>query len=120
MKFSSALAVLVLVLIAILSAVSSTGTAPAAAAGAAPDGKAIFLAQKCNMCHSIEAQGIARTSKSEKTKGPDLGGLSKRHNADWTKKWLNKEEQLNGKKHLMAFKGTPQELDALVAWLQTQ
>ena len=120
MRLSGAFAVLVVALIAILSAVSSTGTAPAAAAAAGPDGKAIFLAQKCNLCHSIETLGIQRTSKAEKTKGPDLAGQAKRHNADWTKRWLNKEEQLNGKKHLMAFKGTPQELDTLVAWLMAQ
>ena len=34
---------------------------PKAAAAAAPDGKAIFLAQKCNLCHSVSAAGIERT-----------------------------------------------------------
>lgn len=109
-------ALVVLVSIAILSAGPATGTASAQSA----DGQAIFLAQKCNLCHSVDSAGIQRTSKSEKTKGPDLGGVTKRHDAEWIKRWLNKQEQLNGKKHLTSFKGTPQEADALIAWLGKQ
>ena len=89
-------------------------------ASAAPDGKAVFMAQKCNLCHSIDAAGIARTSKADKTKGPDLGGVAKRHDAAWMKRFLNKEEMLNNKKHLKAFTGTPEELDALIAWVRAQ
>jgi mono/diheme cytochrome c family protein len=90
-------------------------------ASAAPvDGKAVFMAQKCNLCHSIDAASIARISKAEKTKGPDLGGVAKRHDAAWMKRFLNKEEMLNNKKHLKTFTGTPEELDALIAWVRTQ
>lgn len=106
------LVVAVLAWIVVLSAVPATG--------AGPDGKALFLAQKCNLCHSVEPAGIERTSKSEKMKGPDLAGVGKRHDAEWTKKFLTKTEMLNGKKHLKEFKGTPEELDALVAWLGKQ
>lgn len=109
---SLVLAVAVLAWIVVLSAVPATG--------AGPDGKALFLAQKCNLCHSVEPAGIERTSKSEKMKGPDLAGVAKRHDAEWTKKFLTKAEMLNGKKHLKEFKGTPEELDALVAWLGKQ
>lgn len=107
--------VLVLTFVAALYALAGR---PAAAA--APDGKALFLAQKCNLCHSVEPAGIARTSKSEKLKGPDLAGVAKRHDEAWIKRWLAKQEELNGKKHLGSFKGTPQEVDALVAWLAKQ
>lgn len=89
-------------------------------ASGGPDGKTVFLGKKCNLCHSIEAAGIQRTSKSEKTKGPDLAGVAKKHDAEWIERWLNKQEELNGKKHLAPFKGTPEELEALVAWLRTQ
>ena len=108
-----ALAVVLPVLLAAL-------LAPTGAQAGAPDGKALFLAQKCNLCHSIDAAAIARVSKAEKTKGPDLGGVAKRHDAAWMKRFLTKQEELNGKKHLKAFTGTPQELDALIAWLLTQ
>ncbi len=106
------LAVAVLAWIVVLSAVPATG--------AGPDGKALFLAQKCNLCHSIDAAGIQRTSKSEKTKGPDLGGVVARRDAAWMKRFLSKDVDVNGKKHLKTFTGTPQELDALIAWLRTQ
>ena len=46
-----------------------------AAGQAKLDGKAIFLAQKCNTCHSVSTEGIAATTKSEKMKGPDLINL---------------------------------------------
>jgi mono/diheme cytochrome c family protein len=91
-----------------------------APASAAPDGKAVFLGQKCNLCHSIDAAGIARISKAEKTKGPDLGGVAKRHDEAWMKRFLSKQEMLNGKKHLKTFTGTPEELDALIAWVRAQ
>ena len=92
------------------------GAAPAAPADKL-DGKAIFLAQKCNLCHAVSSAAIVRTSKSEKMKGPDLAGVGKRREAAWMRRWLTKEESVNGKKHLYTLKGTPQELDALIAWL---
>ena len=56
---------------------SGPGVAPAAAQAAKVlDGKQIFLAQKCNLCHAVSPAGIAATTKSEKMKGPDLVGLS--------------------------------------------
>jgi len=103
--------VVVPVLIAVLFAPASAATV---------DGKAVFMAQKCNLCHSIDAAGIARISKAEKTKGPDLGGVAKRHDEAWMKRFLSKQEMLNGKKHLKTFTGTPEELDALIAWVRTQ
>ena len=92
------------------------GAAPAAAPGKL-DGKAIFLAQKCNLCHAVSSAAVERTSKSEKMKGPDLAGVGKRREAVWMRRWLAKEESVNGKKHLFTYKGTQQELDALIAWL---
>jgi mono/diheme cytochrome c family protein len=86
-------------------------------AGAA-DGKAIFLAQKCNLCHTIDSQQIAKTS--EKMKAPDLsdaGGMVE--SADWLKSFLKKEVKKDDKNHQREFKGTPEELDAVVQWLLT-
>ncbi|HEX4954566.1 MAG TPA: cytochrome c [Thermoanaerobaculia bacterium] len=92
------------------------GTADAAA----PDGKALFLAQKCNLCHSVSSVGITATSKSEKTAGPDLTTVAKPHDAAFMKDFLLKKVDLNGKKHLKEFKGTDEELTALIAWVQAQ
>jgi mono/diheme cytochrome c family protein len=103
--------------VALLGVALFTGPAPV---GGAPDGKAIFLAQKCNLCHSIDAAGIPRTSKAEKTKGPDLAGVAKKHDAAWIKAFITKQKDLNGKKHLKEFKGSAADLDALVSWLGKQ
>lgn len=81
-----------------------------AAAEPPPDGKTVFVEQKCTKCHS--APGI----KGGKA---DLSGVGKRRAAEWMTKWLKKEEQIDGKKHKKAFTGTPLELEAVVKWLAT-
>ena len=91
---------------------------PAAAQPKTLDGKATFMAQKCNMCHSIPAAGIEATTKSEKVKGPDINDL--KTDATMLAKILRKQADLNGKKHTKAFTGSDEELGALIAWLQKQ
>ena len=110
--------VVTVVMLAILY--SGPGAAPAAAqAGKVLDGKTIFLAQKCNLCHAVSPAGIAATTKSEKMKGPDLVGLSKK-DAKILNGYLRKTADLNGKKHVKQFTGSDEELGALLAWLQKQ
>jgi mono/diheme cytochrome c family protein len=84
------------------------------------DGKAIFLAQKCNLCHSVESAGIARTTKSEKMAGPELTDLAAKQDAELLGKYLRKTADLKGKKHGKQFTGSDEELGALLAWLQQQ
>ncbi len=96
-------------------------TGPAAAqAGAAPDGKQIFLAQKCNLCHSVSSAGIEATTKSEKMKGPDLTGRAAKRDAKKISDYLRKKIEIVGKKHGKEFTGGDEELAALIAWLQKQ
>ena len=90
----------------------------AAGQGAKLDGKAIFLAQKCNMCHSVPTAGITRTTKSEKIAGPDLVNI--KEDAAFLGKFLRKQADLHGKKHVKAFTGSDEELGALIAWIQAQ
>ncbi|GAB4239456.1 MAG: hypothetical protein Kow00109_14240 [Acidobacteriota bacterium] len=82
------------------------------------DGKAIFLAQKCNMCHDVSTVGITATTKSEKMKGPDLKGIGK--DVDWIMKYLKKEVDLDGKKHTKKFTGSDDELKVLAEWIAAQ
>ena len=89
-----------------------------AAGQAKLDGKAIFLAQKCNMCHSVPPAGIAATTKSEKMKGPDIVNI--KTDAKVLTDYLRKKADINGKKHTKAFTGSDEELGALVAWIQAQ
>jgi cytochrome c551/c552 len=71
----------------------------ASAEEAAADGKAIFLAQKCNMCHSVPLM----THDLEK---------------DQLVKFIKKEVKNNeDKMHGKEWKGTDAELNTLTDWL---
>lgn len=76
----------------------------------------IFLADKCNGCHSIESAGI---KKKANQKPPDLSTIGKDHTADWLEKYLKKEETLNGEKHIKKFKGSDEDLTKLAKWFET-
>jgi mono/diheme cytochrome c family protein len=113
--------VLSLLLSACWLAVSSSS--PAGAAAEAPktlDGKQIFLAQKCSLCHTVSSAGIEATTKSEKMKGPDLTELGPKLEAPMIRDYLHKKTEIHGKKHGKMFTGSDAELDALIAWLQKQ
>lgn len=99
---------------------SSAGIPAAYAQPKTLDGKAIFLAQKCNMCHSVSSAGIEATTKSEKMKGPDITNNAAKQDAAVLTKYLRKQADLNGKKHTKAFTGSDEELGALIAWMQKQ
>jgi mono/diheme cytochrome c family protein len=90
----------------------------AGAQDAASDGKEIFLAQKCNVCHSVSTAAVEATTKSEKMKGPDLVDLERE--ASWIESYLQGEEALEGEKHKKKFSGSAEELAALVDWLLEQ
>jgi len=81
------------------------------------DGKKIFLAQKCDMCHSIAAAQIKATSK---IKAPDLTGLATKTDATLLSRFLRRDVDIKGKKHLKPFTGSDEEVGALIAWLQKQ
>lgn len=104
----------------VLLAAFYSGPASGAAAPAKLDGKQIFLAQKCNLCHSVSSAGIERTMKSEKMAGPDLTNTAAKVDAGALTKFLRKEGEINGKKHGKGFTGTDEELGAMIAWLQQQ
>ncbi len=92
---------------------------PAAAFGeeAALDGKTLFTdTHKCNMCHAVPAAEIEAKTKSEKMKGADLGGKVEGEFAEIAA-YVRKEGELDGKTHKKPFKGTDEELQAIVDWL---
>jgi mono/diheme cytochrome c family protein len=105
-----------------MTAAPSVGAAPLDQEGTILDGKQIFLAQKCNLCHTVSSAGIEATTKSEKLKGPDLtvAMTEKMRDAEWINKFLRKKIELEGKKHAKEFKGSDEEIGALIAWLQKQ
>jgi len=91
-----------------------------AAGGDGSSGKAVFLAQKCNLCHAVSSAGIEATTKSEKMKAPDLVGVGSRHDGAWIAQYLQKKQTLQDKTHAKEFKGSDEELAALIDWLLEQ
>lgn len=81
-----------------------------------PMGKKLFVEKKCSTCHSIESQGFVL---KKKTKAPDLSTVGSKHTADFIKKYVLKEEKLDGAAHMFLFKGEPNELDSLANWLES-
>jgi cytochrome c551/c552 len=84
----------------------------------AADGKQIFMDQKCNICHSIESQGIEK--KMKKMESPELSNIGAEiESAEWLKGFLLQEKKKDGKQHQRKFKGSDQELDTLVSWIMS-
>jgi len=75
----------------------------------------LFVDKKCNMCHSIESQKVEK--KMASSKAPDLSDVGSTRDAAWITKWLNKEVELNAKKHMGSWNGTPEEEKTLADWL---
>ena len=80
-----------------------------------PAGQNLFLDKKCNTCHSVDSVKI--TKKLASSKAPDLSNVGSERDAEWITKWLNKEVELNGKKHMPTWSGTPEDQKTLVEWV---
>ena len=100
--------------------ITETLSRPAFEPAVPPDGKKVFISARCNNCHAVSSVGIEAKMKSEKMKGPDLKGVTSRHDTGWMAKYIKKEEQLEGKAHKFSFKGSDEELAALIDWLAEQ
>lgn len=82
------------------------------------DGKALFVENKCTSCHSVTAKGVEATKPD---KAVDLSTISE--SADFLKKFVKKEvtKDVDGKaaKHKKGWKGTDEDLDAIIGWLKS-
>lgn len=81
------------------------------------DGKTLFLEQKCNRCHAVEAEDIEATVRSERMRGPDLGEVGKERSAEWIVQFVKKEVEVDGKTHRSSYQGTGADLEAIATWL---
>ena len=92
---------------------------------ATPAGQQVFVAQKCQMCHTVYSAGIGEPPKEEKAEEkadegpPDLSLAGTSRTAEWLGLFLQKKETLNEKKHMKRFKGADEDLAALANWLLT-
>ncbi|HCY76112.1 MAG TPA: hypothetical protein DHV28_09350 [Ignavibacteriales bacterium] len=82
-----------------------------------PAGKKIFIANKCVTCHSVKAEDLISNTKLKNV--PDLSDVGTRRNADFIMKFITKKEKLNNKLHMIAFKGSDEDLQTLAKWLET-
>jgi hypothetical protein len=93
-----------------------------AARGGDEAGRKVFLDSKCTRCHEISSQDIASTRDPEESEGKepvDLSDVGSKHDAAWIQGFLEKREELDGHKHKKKFRGSEEELQALVSWLTT-
>ena len=105
------------------------GAAMAADSPAPRDGKAIFLENKCNTCHTVQAAGVekrkaeadeAKAEKKSDKKPPDLSGVGLERKPEWIAAYLMKTEAIKGEKHERRFRGPEADLKTVSAWLATQ
>lgn len=83
------------------------------------DPKEIYKTYKCTKCHSMKIENI-EPLEEELMKGKkivDHSGVGLKYSSEWIKRWLLKQEEKDGKKHKIKFKGTEEELEILSEWL---
>lgn len=100
----------------------------AAPSRAVEPGPEIYKKLECQKCHSIESEGIEKVeeeksaldmfAEEEEEEAPDLSGIGAEHDAEWLMKWIRKEVRNDdGKKHKQKFKGSDEELEAVVRYI---
>ncbi|MFQ5509250.1 MAG: hypothetical protein ACE5FN_07930 [Leptospirillia bacterium] len=74
----------------------------------------------CISCHNISAYGIGEpTTTGEAWGPPDLSDVGKRRDVAFLKGFLKKKVDIDGRKHMMLFSGSNEELTELTSWLVT-
>ncbi len=73
-------------------------------------GKNVYAAKKCAACHMIDGKGAAKP-------GPDLSTVGAKRDAPWLKTFMKDPKAAVPKAKMLPFKGTDEELEALVAYL---
>ncbi|HLP15075.1 MAG TPA: c-type cytochrome [Bacteroidota bacterium] len=101
------------VIVAIAALCAFTSMKAEEAKEAKKDGKAIFTASKCVMCHSVESAGIKKAPKKT-----DLSAVEMK--TEKIETYLMKESDLNGKKHAVKFNGSKEDLAVVAKWLASQ
>ena len=84
-----------------------------------PEGQRLFL-DNCVKCHSVSTVEIKAEKETGKMFGGDLVNLGASYKAEFLNQYLRKEADLDGESHKKPFKGTDEELQALVDWLLEQ
>ena len=102
-------------LLFILVIVALYGVAFSFAQSKGTDAKKVFVAQKCDMCHTVTSANIT----SKKKDAFDLSTIGTSTKADFFAKYLKKEVKVKDNLHKVAFKGTDEELASMTKWLES-
>ena len=97
----------------------AVGVVPPLGAGDAVEskGRVAFDENKCVMCHGVTAEDLKPKAKSPKMLGPDLSGFTSEIEFPRMAAFLRGEETVKGARHRKPFKGTDEELQAILDWL---
>ena len=86
-----------------------------------PAGKLIFLESKCAMCHTVLAADVGEAPEEgeevDEDDPPDLSVVGATRTAEWLHTFLVEKEEIDGVKHMLAFKGEDTEWATLSEWL---
>ena len=103
------------VVAAAVAIVASSAAPRAAGAQTGPGdpvkGKAVYAAQKCNICHKIGDTGGKL--------GPELTLVGTKRDAAWLAKYLPNPKAIDPKNKMPVTKAKGQDLDDLIAYLLT-
>ncbi len=95
--------------IALLSCLIIPQTSSPAEPDSIAKGSQIYQEKKCSLCHMIQGTG----GKS----GGDLSSIGTKRDADWLKRFVTAPKSLVPTAKMPPFKGSADELDALIAYL---
>jgi cytochrome c2 len=77
--------------------------------GGGVDGKAVYEAKKCSMCHVIDGKGGKM--------GPDLSDIGSTQTAEWFEKFLKNPKSVKPDAKMSAMKGTDEEIHAVASYM---
>jgi len=107
------------VLLLLLAAAGAPETTSSDVTASPPDGRRVFM-ENCIECHGVSSAGLKPKAERKADQGPDLTGAVGNYEAGWIVKWVRQEVQREEQTHTKPFKGTDEELQALVDWLLEQ
>ena len=73
--------------------------------------KQLYTQKKCGLCHTVDGSGGK--------KGGDLSDEGSKRDAEWLTKYIRDPKSLMPEAKMPAFRGTDEELNALVAYLMS-
>jgi cytochrome c2 len=97
--------------VTILMGSAMSGSLARGEEGSAEKGKEVYTAKKCGLCHTVDGSGGK--------KGGDLSDVGDKRDAEWLTKYMKDPKSLLPEAKMPAFRGSDEDLQALVAYLMS-